>query len=391
VSRKDNRLFLKKFLQRRVPFRNRFVFLPDCGHTIEVEGLDYWMRMNDQSEIQMKCCPRCKTIIRKCLRYGDILKKNYKDIADVKKKLISFTESPQNFAEKMLSNLVEVERASKECSSILGLNCDGYIQAFNVSCEADLGSVRKQIVSRQVKSSTAPIYPRLNADERHLVEVRIDLLGRIIALVMRAIKAVDSNSSSRPTKMKLDLSQDFITKIETVMSSLRDRKRMTDADYENFVTEIDRLEFIRAYYRLRSAPNFSDHTLIPQIAEGIQTLLIENPKKLTIADKTRIKELLQAMADKLKTGLGISEDERQQIVKAMGLGQGHWFKCPNGHIYVIGDCGGAMSESRCNECGARIGGGNHRLRPDNQHAGEMDGSRFAAWSEEANNMGNNRF
>ena len=57
----------------------------------------------------------------------------------------------------------------------------------------------------------------------------------------------------------------------------------------------------------------------------------------------------------LRTGLGISDMERKDIVKAIGLSQGHWYKCPNGHIYAIADCGGATEESACNECGALIG------------------------------------
>jgi len=36
--------------------------------------------------------------------------------------------------------------------------------------------------------------------------------------------------------------------------------------------------------------------------------------------------------------------------------RGHWFTCPNGHIFSIGECGGAMQQSRCNECGEMIGG-----------------------------------
>jgi len=63
----------------------------------------------------------------------------------------------------------------------------------------------------------------------------------------------------------------------------------------------------------------------------------------------------------------------------MGMKQGHWYKCPNGHIYLITECGGAMEESRCNECGAAIGGGSHRLRSDNQVASEMDGAMRSAW------------
>ena len=70
----------------------------------------------------------------------------------------------------------------------------------------------------------------------------------------------------------------------------------------------------------------------------------------------------------------------------MGLGKGHWFKCPNGHIYAIGECGGAMETAKCS-CGAEIGGSQHRLLSSNQHAGEMDDSKHAAWSE-ANNLDN---
>ena len=81
---------------------------------------------------------------------------------------------------------------------------------------------------------------------------------------------------------------------------------------------------------------------------------------------------------------GLTEAERIEIVSAIGLTKGHWFKCPNGHFYCIGECGGAMQEARCPECGAKIGGQSHRLTEDNQLAPEMDGARHAAWSEAAN-------
>ena len=46
----------------------------------------------------------------------------------------------------------------------------------------------------------------------------------------------------------------------------------------------------------------------------------------------------------------------------------HWYECPNGHSYVIGECGGAMEESRCPDCGARVGGGRHQLLGTNRRA-----------------------
>ena len=55
-----------------------------------------------------------------------------------------------------------------------------------------------------------------------------------------------------------------------------------------------------------------------------------------------------------------------------------------GHIYCITECGGAMEEARCPECGSTIGGHNHRLRDDNRLASDMDGARYAAFSDMAN-------
>ena len=79
------------------------------------------------------------------------------------------------------------------------------------------------------------------------------------------------------------------------------------------------------------------------------------------------------------------------VVRAVrGVKKGSWFKCPNGHYYCIGDCGGAMVQANCPECGAVIGGKNHRLVGSNLHAPEMDGSSHPAWSEGAN-MANYEF
>lgn len=63
------------------------------------------------------------------------------------------------------------------------------------------------------------------------------------------------------------------------------------------------------------------------------------------------------------------------VVAAMGKGGGydyggsassHWYECPNGHPYFIGECGGAMQEATCIECGERVGGGGHALLGTNR-------------------------
>ncbi|KAG0168757.1 hypothetical protein DFQ28_004319 [Apophysomyces sp. BC1034] len=68
----------------------------------------------------------------------------------------------------------------------------------------------------------------------------------------------------------------------------------------------------------------------------------------------------------------ISQEEKKMIREVMdrefSTGAGHWYQCPNGHPYTIGECGGAMQLSNCPECGARIGGSSHILTDGNQAA-----------------------
>lgn len=108
-----------------------------------------------------------------------------------------------------------------------------------------------------------------------------------------------------------------------------------------------------------------------------------------------VKALLGKLKDQIKSSREISPAERAMINKAMSQDfrssqkTGHWFKCKNNHIYCITECGGAMVEARCpvSGCGEIIGGQNHALRSDQALATEMDGARYAAWSDQ-NNMAN---
>ncbi|KAK0475781.1 hypothetical protein IW261DRAFT_1552397 [Armillaria novae-zelandiae] len=69
----------------------------------------------------------------------------------------------------------------------------------------------------------------------------------------------------------------------------------------------------------------------------------------------------------------VSLQEKQDIVKALGFShRGHFYNCVNGHTFVITECGGAMEASRCPECQAPIGGGNHNLDPSNTRAREYE-------------------
>jgi hypothetical protein len=94
-----------------------------------------------------------------------------------------------------------------------------------------------------------------------------------------------------------------------------------------------------------------------------------------------LKDALENLRKELKSAVKISDAERKMIVGALGFKQGHWYKCPNGHFYVIDNCGGAMQTGRCNECGEAIGGSQHRLLSSNSLGTEMDGATCPAWPQ----------
>ncbi|KAJ4474239.1 hypothetical protein J3R30DRAFT_649522 [Lentinula aciculospora] len=69
----------------------------------------------------------------------------------------------------------------------------------------------------------------------------------------------------------------------------------------------------------------------------------------------------------------VSMQEKEEIVKAFGFShRGHFYNCPNGHPFVITECGGAMEASICPECGVPIGGVNHELNASNTRAREFE-------------------
>jgi hypothetical protein len=342
---------------------SRFVYLPDCGHTIEVSALDTWMLMeNEENGIRRKCCPRCQTVINSCLRYGDVIKKNFEDIVLVKNKIFDMRRHPKEFAKavkariRLLSEFSVGGRWWSTMKHPIKSLITGTLSHLDQLVTPSKGKYRHQ---------------SLDGDQRHKIQVTFDVINRMCKL----IHAIHFTS----VRLEPNHIKDLLDQLQTIFTSFNGRNRICNQEYRDFIHEIERLDLIRAYYLLLCSPCYSaGHPSVPKLA-AIKRNLMEDVTKLDDPRKTETVELLEEAAEMLKSPLGINKEEKEQIVKAMGMRQGHWFKCPNGHVYVIGDCGGATEESTCNECGAKIGGGSHRLRQDNQLAPEMDGATRGAW------------
>ncbi|PWN39120.1 P-loop containing nucleoside triphosphate hydrolase protein [Ceraceosorus guamensis] len=82
----------------------------------------------------------------------------------------------------------------------------------------------------------------------------------------------------------------------------------------------------------------------------------------------------------------VTLSEKAMIIKALEYADdGHFYRCPNGHSFTIGDCGQAMEVATCPECGEAIGGDSHRVLDDNSRDAELmqlaraQGARRSEW------------
>ncbi|KAJ7413081.1 NFX1-type zinc finger-containing protein 1 [Willisornis vidua] len=322
----------------------RFVQLEDCGHIFESQGLDHYMDVDDDV-VKLKVCPLCQTPIRKNLRYGTSVKRRVAEIEQVKRQI-------QGSAQ-------EIESSRQRLQAAL---------AGNAVLKSNLPS-RYLMLEDKLKASD------LSTKSIALIENQLNFYNHLADLTASMSKIAESDSPG--VRKRLAEVQVWLDK---------QRISFTEQELSDLQSEIQRLTYL---VNLLARCNTRGRTISPVLAAEIASVrkILEGTKKFTEKDETAVKAHMKKISTSLPvSGLGISEAERVQIVQAIACPRGHWFKCKNGHIYVIGDCGGAMERSTCPECHEVIGGTNHTLDSTNSLASEMDGATHAAWSDIANNM-----
>ncbi|KAL5004104.1 hypothetical protein ScPMuIL_017560 [Solemya velum] len=315
----------------------KFVELEDCGHVLESGGLDHYMDDVDCGDIQMKLCPLCKTPIRRNLRYGNVIKRTLHDIEKVKKRMIG---SPSDISE--LSELLQGQLMSELSDADSAWLTQKYL----------INSNHNQVQSKRLLTT----------------------MSNIVSLLVK-VEEMDQYSRRICGKYNHDL-------FELKASIKRDRQFISDQEIEEIQVEMKRIALKMNFTRLMKLLKTKDSHISSNLSSAIEDVVEIFHRGMKLADHETKK--IQRCLSFLQTivpghSLGISMSEKTSIIKAMGLSKGHWFKCKNGHIYAIGECGGATEEGVCPECNEGVGGTSHRLRGDNQLATEMDGATAAAW------------
>ena len=174
----------------------------------------------------------------------------------------------------------------------------------------------------------------------------------------------------------------IVAHMDMLLRVVRQRgKKISGQEVDDIKMEIQRFHRVCQLHRLKSDPNYRACCSNPEVKECYETAhqIAYTIEKFTGEFDWELKNALENLSKVVGSAVKITDADRKEIVRAMGYKQGHWYKCPNGHIYVTTECGGAMEKSRCNECGGEIGGGSHRLLESNSVATEMDGAARPAW------------
>ncbi|XP_052785303.1 NFX1-type zinc finger-containing protein 1-like [Mya arenaria] len=329
----------------------RFVLLQDCRMRciFEVNGMDTYMKtkVDEKGEIKLKDCPKCRTPIRRTIRYRSTINQTLTDIEQVKSHVIANKTRLRKLRKDIRQTFGEIE--DEQNKLILRRRME---KAYDEQAENALTALLNQ--SRF-----------LSQIDKHKSE-------------WSNLKGLSYRGERKKAFLLIGRMVDWI---------MSERSLMTAQETGDAKLEFDRLraqlKLLMFQMRANEKRIQLDNTLKAKIRDAETTL--NGTCKFKGDVKAKVEDCLRALQNIIPTTeLGISEEERIMIVNAMELQKGHWFKCPNGHVYAIDQCGGATMESRCPDCESWIGGANHRLRADNVLATEMDGAVHAAWSEQAN-------
>lgn len=299
----------------------RFVLLEDCGHIIEVKAMDKWMKDGEETqnhEVNMKACPKCKTVIRRSLRYGNQLKKMLVNVKEIRKRIVI------QMLRKELYWTKEIRAKFPNTSAL------------------KFGSIKARIKQSLVRH-LIPGFDYILLDNLVTLATGIDKFNSFIA-AMKIQTAPDLAFRAR-----LRAIGDHVMAIKNwilKMVPLQERKYGSEQQLNEVERALYRVAFLIKLFQMLYV-NPHDETILGLYYNAMS--LVDSTKPFTEDQENAVKNIIREMG-RILCDSETPNMRRFQVVKATGMNNGVWFKCPNGHIYMNTDCNETLMKERCNEC-----------------------------------------
>ena len=343
------------------------IIMLDCGHKFEVKELDkFYRQQNEEKKVQWKCCILCNKPVFKTNRYRDLVVATTEDMNKIKEKEQLLNPREREELLYQLREMVEkssIVRHPKIPLRTLECFPDKKLQNEYIILKAE-GSVKKAIKNMETVMTALPLN---SLSTCHLNELKasVTLLQRQVQDFLRQIlPRYHRFPSTEQVLYDIQAEQHRIQLLSVVLPMQLELK-LSNSDIIE-CTDQENLDLLLKQYDVRC---------------GQGSVLKISPEKYE--SSVQYLEQLRRKHPQIFTQ-DLTPKEIEMIIRVLDTKPGSWYKCPNGHVYNIGECGGAMQESKCPDCNSVIGGTSHRLHHDNTHAGDFDGSQHAAWSTGAN-------
>ena len=363
ICRPDLECFTEDFFYKCELEEDALLYKTNCGHLFEIHGLDYYF--NSQKSIQMFTCPQCKSLLILEPRYQNKIKTMFIDIQKIKQVSLdkNMGKGDNTFLDK---SKVIIDRILKEQYE------KGNINIFDILPKSNL-----------FMNNLAIKYSKNN------LERKMPIIYNLCKNIFKGEK--DINSKKNTTYNLLTLAEKFMG-IEYYVYNIEE-KAEEKSEYQFFKN----FNIVKTYFNDFEGQfnNFFFNDLRIKIDNMLYYAILKmNYNKQNIRDNRNIysynniygvnlinqnninyninynnNDNKKSPEEILKGNFSIKLDlkdlykdtnidiETVNLLRTLGT---TWYKCPNGHLYVVGECGGPMQQGRCPECREQIGGMNHQ-------------------------------
>ncbi|KAF4244417.1 hypothetical protein CNMCM6805_008669 [Aspergillus fumigatiaffinis] len=383
---------------------------PRCGHFLTMESMDGQMALQEHYELDeqgrpmsindasrpfsmddIKTCATCRGSLRDLARYGRLVRRALLD--ESTKKFILYLNREYVPLEEELARQVKLMQEMKVA------NRKGPAWPDHLPLE---GSIQQNI-----KTMTELVHHTSPGRWKDITKLRNKVHGRNAKRRNKTDGDFDFDNTILQSKgvllatalnLRLDIAllTDFLSVKDRASSqtgniaisfNLQDTRDECDtlinlADTSGRIRQqVEGYTFLAHLHALERSQTLSPQAAETHLREGREAAT--HARSLCAQHPTQTRGLLpdietvdRMLRDSTFYAV-VTNEERMAVVAAMARefhGTGHWYYCRNGHPFTIGECGGAMEQTACPECGEPVGGREHRVAEGVMRADDLETS-----------------
>ena len=365
ICNPDLECFKEDFFYKCELDEDALLYKTKCGHLFEKNGLDYYF--NSQKNIQMYTCPQCKSLLIQEPRYQKYIKTAFSDIQKIKQVSLdrnmgkdddTFLLKSQKIVDRILNE--QYGRNKINIFDLLPENNNNSI--FNNNKRLDYNKYGLNLAMPIIYNLCKNVFKsKKDIDSRKNTTYNLLTLAEKFMGIEYYVYLIKNNGKNE---------EKFLKNFQIIKNYFKDFKgHFNNHFFNDLKTKIDNMLYYCILKMRESSNNLNYNRNINIYNNQIGRIVHHNNMYYQNLNNNFMNDInLKTTEEILKGNFSIKLDlkdlyknakidyESLNLLRTLGT---RWYRCPNGHLYVVGECGGPMQESKCPECGQIIGGRNH--------------------------------